>query len=113
MDTMPAYKRHQQENRANAVRIFLENLVIPEDFDLDDLEIVEQHLNDAPIKTEAFCEWFGLGEWFFDEMVQDEFDIEEFMLDLRSRVENNSREATESYYEKQRDYREMVGIATT
>lgn len=108
MNTMPAYKRHQQEKRGNALKIFLENFVIPEDFDLDDLEVVEGHLNVAPLKTEAFCEWFGLGEWFFDEMVQDEFDIEEFMLDLRSRVENDSREATEFYYEKQRNYREMV-----
>ena len=108
MDTMPAYKRHIQETRANAIKIFLDNLVIPEDFDLDDLEVVEKHLDEAPIKTEAFCKWFDLGGWFFDEMVQDEFDIDEFMADLRSRIENECREATEDYYEKQREYREMV-----
>lgn len=108
MDTLPAYKRRIQENRANAIKIFLENMVIPEDFGLDDLEVVEKHLDNAPIKTEAFCEWFGLGDWFYDEMVQDEFDLDEFMVDLRSRIEDDCREATEDYYEKQREHREMV-----
>lgn len=109
-DTMPMYKRHRQQVRTSAIKVFLDNLVIPDDFDMEDLEVVERHLEQAPIKVEAFCEWFGLGDWFYDEMVQDEFDIEQFMLDLRDRVENDSREATETYHEKRRDYMELIGM---
>ena len=108
MSDTPAYRQVERKNRALALRDFITTCVIPEDFEMDDLDVLEKHLDESDSKVEAFCEWFELGNWFIDEMNENEFDIDELIIVIRNTLILLDREAAEEYRERQRDYNEMV-----
>lgn len=109
MSDVPAYRQAERKNRASALKNFISTYVIPEDFEIDDLDVLEKHLDESESRIEAFCEWFELGNWFIDEMNEDEFDIDDLINDVRDILTMLDHEAAEEYRERQRDYREMVG----
>ena len=107
--SIPAYEQVRRRERRATLSDFLMDMVISDEFDLDDFETIESHIDSATSEIEAFCEWFGLGEWFADEMTAIEFDLEEFMLTLKDRLIEADNEASKDYREREEEYRRMTG----
>ncbi len=107
MKEAPAYLKVRYERRREALTKFLREMVIPDDFSSEDVGILENQCSEGDAKN-AFCEWFDLGSWFYDEMETLEFNVDDFLCNLRIDIEQEEREATEDYYERQRDYEQMV-----
>lgn len=57
----------------------------------------------------SFCEWLELGEWFIEELDACDFDVDEFLSDLRHEWEKEAEEAANERYEQLRDYQSMQG----
>lgn len=107
MKEVPAYLKVRYERRREALTKFLREMVIPNDFSSEDVSTVENQCSEGDA-IGAFCEWFELGDWFYAEMETLEFSVDDFLCNLRSDLEQEEREATEEYHERQRDYEQMV-----
>lgn len=107
--SIPTYEHNRRRERGQLITQFLNDLVIPDDFDSEDFKIVEEYLSSANDELNAFCDWFGLGDWFYDEMTDVEFNLDDFMAELGDRIVQLEKEAEEDRRDREQDYRDMVG----
>lgn len=107
--SIPAYEQNRRRERGQLIAQFLNDLVISDEFDSEDFKTVEEHLSSANDELSAFCDWFGLGGWFYDEMTDIEFNLDDFMTELGDRITQLEREAEEDRRDREQDYRDMVG----
>lgn len=80
------------------------------DFTTEDCDGLEEELADAKASSEyrIFCDYLELGDYFINLLREIDFDLADLLIDLRAECEEADRNATEEYYERQREYREMV-----
>lgn len=101
MTTISQEKR--DEKRRAFLEKFLREMVIPDNFTSEDAMSLRGG------SATDFCEYFELGDWFISEVANIDFDIDDFLSDLASDLRDEERGATEDYYERQQEYREMQG----
>jgi len=88
---------------------FLMDVVLA-DFTTENYETLQQELIDQEPAPEIciFCEYLELGDYFSNKLTEIDFSLSDLMLDLQARCEEQDRDATEEYYERQQEYRDMV-----
>lgn len=98
-----------RNRRVALLKEFILEMIIPDSFSSEDAENLlcscTADGQDQKQQCSDFCEWFDLGAWFEDEMVETKFELEDFLVELRDDIEKEEREAAEDYREIERDYR--------
>ena len=104
----PSYIEVRKERRRKTMTKFLDEMVVPADeFGLDDVDVIEGCCTASDNATQAFCDWFSLGDWFYNEMRAINFDVFEYLIDLRCRVETTEREVADFCREIKHDRRSL------
>jgi len=90
---------------------FIKNKVLTNDSNLFDRiisirEYIEARNED---KNGAFCDYFELGNWFYEAMQACDFDAGDFLDEVEQELEIEYREASKERAEREEDYLRMVG----
>jgi hypothetical protein len=106
------YREVEAERNRKDLAEFIRDKVIGDDFDFDDLNSLRKYIernskDEEP--TVALCDWFELGNWFYEAMAQCEFDVERFMDELDAEMQAEYDEAARDRAEIEDDYLRMVG----
>jgi hypothetical protein len=82
------------------------------DFDRDDLNNLRKYVDDHDEESpeSMFCDYLELGNWFYEAMIDCDFDTERFMDELEAQISADECEAAELRADEEADYRSMVGI---
>jgi hypothetical protein len=93
-----------------ALAEFIRNKVVA-DFDCDDLDNLRKYIkdHDEDVSAAAFCDFLELGNWFYEAMIECDFDVERFMDELEVCISAENEEAAELQADEEADYRSMVG----
>ena len=90
---------------------FIKNKVFGDDFDFNGLAklraYIEVHCFDD--ENGAFCDYFELGNWFYEAMQLCDLDINDFLSEFEQELELKYREAIAERTECEDDYLRMVG----
>lgn len=90
---------------------FIKNKVLANDSNLFDRiisirEYIEARNED---KNGAFCDYFELGNWFYEAMQACDFDAGDFLDEVEQELEIEYREASKERAEREENYLRMVG----
>lgn len=93
---------------------FIKNKVLGDYFDFDSLvtlrEYIEARSNDENGGDNgAFCDYFELGNWFWDAMESCEFEANDFLDEVEQELEQSYREAAQDRVEAYDEYLHLVG----
>lgn len=106
------YKEAEAERNRKDLVEFIRKKVIGDNFDLDDLSNLRTFVDNEEENGEpetAFCDWFDLGDWFRNAMIQCDFDVEGFIDDLDADMQVAAKEAAQDRADLEDDYLRMVG----
>lgn len=100
------YSREKQE-----LAEFIKNKVFGDDFDFNDLARLRAYISAHRFddKNGAFCDYFELGNWFYEAMQLCDLDIGDFLNEFERELELEYREAAAERAEREDDYLRMVG----
>ncbi len=90
---------------------FIKNKVFGNDFDFNDLAKLRAYIKAHRFDDEngAFCDYFELGNWFYEAMQLCDLDIGDILNEFEQELELEYREATAERAEREDDYLRMVG----
>jgi hypothetical protein len=101
--------KDEKQRTRERLTAFLRDEVF-KDKDLDDLSSLAGFIaskgNDFIV---SFCEWLELGEWFIEELDDCEFNVDEFLSDLRHDWEKEAEETSKEQYETMLDRQRIQG----
>lgn len=108
---MKTWKERKAEKDRKDLAEFIREKVIDENFDMDRLEGLKDFTadNDGEDLAYAFCDYFDLGNWFYEAMIQCDFDTERFMTELECDMQTECEEAARDRAEIEDDYLRSVG----
>lgn len=100
------YNREKQE-----LAEFIKNKVFGNDFDFNDLARLRAYIQIRCFDDEngAFCDYFELGNWFYEAMQACDFDAGDFLDEVEQELEIEYREASKERAEREEDYLRMIG----
>ena len=103
---MTSYNREKQE-----LAEFIKNKVFGNDFDFNDLARLHAYISAHRFDDEngAFCDYFELGNWFYEAMQLCDLNIGDFLNEFERELELEYREAAAERAEREDDYLRMVG----
>lgn len=84
-------------------------MVISDEFDSEAYGTLVNNMTYGEGKVAEFADYFGLGQWFEDEVEAIDFNLDDVMVELDAITKERDREASDEYREMQRDYRSLVG----
>lgn len=84
-------------------------MVISEEFDSEAYGTLVNNMAYGQDEVAEFSDYFGLGQWFEDEVEAIDFSLDDVMAELDAITAERDREASDEYREMQRDYRSLVG----
>ncbi len=94
----PAYLEIQQKQTKQKLTRFLSDVVVPEGFGYQDLREIESFIDSELAicnyadDIEALCAYFELGDWFTETMQECEFNVAEFIDELRAELKRRAKE---------------------
>ena len=84
-------------------------MVFSDEFDSEAYATLANLMAHSSDEVAEFADYFGLGQWFEDEVEAIKFNLDDVMVELDAITKERDREASDEYREMQRDYRSLVG----
>lgn len=102
---MNNFKKRNREEMAQ----FLLDKVISQHFDFEDLANLEKCIQNADDALDAFCEFFEIGDWFYEAAVENQFDVYEFVQNFADEMHRQYEEYLKDCEIIEQDYRRACG----